>query len=677
MRMRRGVLGLVGLAAMCLLGCEGPSVEVPAGEVRFSTTDAAAMHAIYTEQARQGTPTLITSDSVLHTAHVLFDYTLRAAETGQLAAAVETLTVAMAARMTALADEEAHKQYIVAPPPYGYDRVAAYFWTAQRLLHPEAPVPARLRALVEPEVARILAHREVAVSPILGVTEDYTQYVPRGHYTRNAAFERYFRAMMWYGRAGFAVSGEQAPGGPLTREEARANAWAGMTLARGLATTTVPQDGRQVPALALWERAFRTIEFLIGPADDLTPPEYLQLIRQVFGETLPGAWLPETQAQTDRFIAAAVALRPPRIVGTVQTGATPPVALRLFGQRFVPDALIFQQLVAPHVPGRTLPSGLDVMAVLGSAAAEARLRARGDFARPDYGRQLTALRQAQATQADRPASTAYIHWLRAIGSLVGDPTLTGGPPPTGSPGSARPAWWTSPAWGAKQLNAGLGGWAALRHDTLLYVKQSYTTRASGAPPTARVVYVEPVPQLYGGLLRLLAAVREEMTRQGTFPEALGANYDTFTRLLRALLLVSTRESLTAEEAQAASVEAPTAADRQLLQEVGALLAQAETLPPPLRVALTGEEDAQVALIADVHTDATVGRVLEVGVGPVGLVSVPVTLDGAVVTVAGPIFTYYEFTEPMTNRLTDAAWQARLARGEAPAPVILGEWLGRE
>ena len=36
--------------------------------------------------------------------------------------------------------------------------------------------------------------------------EDFTQYKVRGHYAKNAAMQRYFRGMMWYGRRNFLLS---------------------------------------------------------------------------------------------------------------------------------------------------------------------------------------------------------------------------------------------------------------------------------------------------------------------------------------------------------------------------------------------------------------------------------------------------------------------------------------
>ena len=41
---------------------------------------------------------------------------------------------------------------------------------------------------------------------MLGYIEDYSQYKPRGHYTRSETLEKYFKAMMWYGHTGFFIN---------------------------------------------------------------------------------------------------------------------------------------------------------------------------------------------------------------------------------------------------------------------------------------------------------------------------------------------------------------------------------------------------------------------------------------------------------------------------------------
>jgi len=671
--MSRNVSWLTGLAAVLMFVIAGCSVDdeeqpdngtaVPS-TIHFEPTRYDQMYQVYDENRRSGRATFITSDSVLHSTHVLFDYTLRVAEARRLDADLRQLTGRMFERMSVLLEEELKKQYIIAPPPYGYDRVTAYFGVAQKLLAPETPLPPAVAPMVEKEVALITAHEGEATSPVTGTREDYTQYAPRGHYTRSERLSRYFQAMMWYGRAGFSISGET-----LTRDEARANALAGVLLARQLEIAdAIRLPG--TPTLDLWRRIYEPTAFLVGQSDDLTPPEYARLSREIFGETLPGGWVPQAQTDTDRFIAAAIALRPPKIIGGSQAGAAPPVSLRLFGQHFTTDSKMLQRLAAPFVPGRTMPTGLDVMAALGSPAAEKLLYDRGEFKNPAYGEAMSKLRvEFNARDDAEQWATAYDYWLHALRVLVNDRSFLG-QYPAGYPGAARPNWWSSEAWMAKQLNAGLSGWAELRHDTILYVKQSYTTRAVQAVEPSPIVYVEPVPWVYGALIRLLSATREGLTAQGVFPAESAANYDEMTRLLRALLLISTRETLTEEEKKTADVDKPTADDLQRVADIGAILRRVETLPAPLRATITGDEDAMAALVADIYTDSNTDRVLEAAVGKVMTVAVPVPDNTPAIQAYGPIFSYYEFTSSMADRLTDAAWQQRINAGKAPDLFIL-------
>ena len=60
----------------------------------------------------------------------------------------------------------------------------------------------------EAELKLINAHQTTAVSPLMSMgaqpdeleslKEDYTQYIPRGHYTSSDELKSYFKAMMWY-----------------------------------------------------------------------------------------------------------------------------------------------------------------------------------------------------------------------------------------------------------------------------------------------------------------------------------------------------------------------------------------------------------------------------------------------------------------------------------------------
>jgi hypothetical protein len=88
------------------------------------------------------------------------------------------------------------------------------------------------------------------------------------------------------------------------------------------------------------------------------------------------------------------------------------------------------------------------------------------------------------------------------------------------------------------------------------------------------------------------------------------------------------------------------------------------LPPGLREkVLSRKTDSQMAVIADVHTDTNAGKVLEEGVGTPFLLTVQMPLrgkSGRLTEFHGAVFSYYEFKQPMSERLTDEAWQEMLA-----------------
>ena len=73
-------------------------------------------------------------------------------------------------------------------------------------------MPDEARKFVDAELALIRATSDAELSPIftydaqpddMKYREDYSQYIPRGHYTLSPELEMYFRAMIWYGRMNY------------------------------------------------------------------------------------------------------------------------------------------------------------------------------------------------------------------------------------------------------------------------------------------------------------------------------------------------------------------------------------------------------------------------------------------------------------------------------------------
>jgi len=63
-------------------------------------------------------------------------------------------------------------------------------------------------------------------------------------------------------------------------------------------------------------------------------------------------------------------------------------------------------------------------------------------------------------------------------------------------------------------------------------------------------------------------------------------------------------------------------------------------------------------------------VLEEGTGKISEIYVVVPVDGKLKIAKGGVFSYYEFTHPMSDRLTDKKWREILNSEQAPK---LPEW----
>ena len=74
--------------------------------------------------------------------------------------------------------------------------------------------------------------------------------------------------------------------------------------------------------------------------------------------------------------------------------------------------------------------------------------------------------------------------------------------------------------------------------------------------------------------------------------------------------------------------------------------------------ITSATDESMAVVADVRTDLnSPAEVLEEGVGDAFTIYVLVPSGAGLVLTQGAVFSYYEFKQPLSDRLTDEAWQA--------------------
>lgn len=640
------------------------------GFVVQPSTSYKNMSDAYKAFRKDNIPVFLTIDSILHTTHIFFDYLLRSIEIRHLRGNLTLLT-------NALLNEsiQAHERTTDQGLKLIIHKNVAFFAVAARLLNPNQPIPAYVEKEVDDELRLIQQHQKFEKSPIFDYLEDYSQYLPRGHYTRNDKFKSYFTAMMWYGRIGFYVEQNQAL--LITDEMARQQTRQALLIVSALNNLEI----RDQSAIALWESIYEPTSFFAGKSDDFDFYDYRMTAAKIYGK-IPGAAALNNDTHLRTFFSEIKKINKSQIISTLAIDTKNKGAdgsaenFRLFGQRFIPDSYMFQNLVYPQVklhrgksdafttvqspvgPIRGFPRGLDVMAVLGSKYALEILEKEGDTNYEAYETQLNKLTDQFNLTEKEWFTNFYWNWLYCIKSVLAP-----------SPG-VLPEFMKTQAWIGKQLNTALASWAELRHDTILYAKQSYTAlgMAMHRAPEITKGYVEPYPALYSRIHRLIVQMRKILAQGKLLDKDSQTNLMEFEKLLVLLETISNKE-LKQQPLNPQEYEA--------IWNIGRTLEMLTTLPPEIMAEISSEADGSMALIADVHTDPNSSQVLEEAVGNPFILHVKMVIDGEEKYLQGPVFSYYEFKQPMPERLTDEKWQEMLRRrGEPECPAWTEDFIAK-
>jgi len=588
--------------------------------------------------------------------------------------------------------------------------------------------PDFVKDLVQKEIELIEKHEGWEFSPIFIYKEDYSQYVPRGHYTKSEKLKNYFKAMMWYGRmtalikgSPILTKGKSECTGPMNGIISEYDAKIQTLQASLIANKFFQSKDIQ----GRWSRMYAITSFFVGFSDDLDPYEYSAVLKSLFKGEIKSQNLEEKYSEIrDTLLKLPYN---PKIYGGLRACELfmlcPPLSdksreelktqakklleetkgFRLMGQRFTIDSWIFSEIVSPYsgeytgpkpplptnekpftftwndpyppekenrpftwvktdvkacLPPvereiRGIPRGLDVMALFGSKRVKEILKELGDTEYSDYEKKFSELKkEIDFFPLDAWFQNLYWNWLYVLKSLLGEF------------GEGYQTFMQTKSWQDKELTTALSSWAELRHDTILYVKQSYTMAemAIGAEKPA-VGYVEPVPEFYARLLTLTKMtneglkklIPEEELEKLKIEDALNRFSEILTRLLEISKKELENKPLTEQE-------------YHFIDDFGAI---SEGL---IKEIAEGEADSEIfktTLIADVHTEGNTKKVLEEGVGYIKTLIVAYKLpQGHILVGVGPVFSYYEFKQPMENRLTDEAWREILKTNPPPEP----EWV---
>jgi len=589
--------------------------------------------------------------------------------------------------------------------------------------------PDLVKDLVQKEIDLIEKHEGWEFSPIFIYKEDYSQYIPRGHYTKSEKLKNYFKAMMWYGRMTALIKGspslskgESMCTGPMngiiSEYDAKIQTLQASLIAKKFLESKKIQEK--------WQRIYAITSYFVGFSDDLGPCEYSAVLKNLFKKELTSQELEEKYPEI-RDVLLNLPYNPKIYSGL---GACelfmpcPPLSdkeiqelkvqakkllketkgFRLMGQRFTVDSWLFSEIVSPYsgeytgeklpLPTeekpftfcwddsypeyrknrpftwvktdvkacpppatrevRGFPRGLDIMALFSSKRAKEILKELGDTNYSDYEKKFSELKaKIDSLPQEEWFKNLYWNWLYVLKSLLKEF------------GKGYQTFMQTKAWQDKELNTALASWAELRHDTILYVKQSYTMAELGGRPEPKIVgYVEPVPEFYTRLLNLTKMTNNGL--KGLVPQEeleklkIGPALERFSEILEKLLEISKKElenkSLTEEE-------------YNFIKNFGGISEGA------IKFVAEGETDPDIfktTLIADVHTEGNTKKVLEEGVGYIKTLVVAYKLpEGHILVGVGPVFSYYEFKQPMEKRLTDEAWREMFKIGNYPPEP---EWI---
>ena len=271
-------------------------------------------------------PVFVTTDAAYHSWHLVFDKILRESEQQVFLPILEKMLTELVERSRTQAET-----YAGTPLEEPASRAAQLYEVAATVLGLDVGA---IGPLAAEELALVMEASRYTASPVTSFAPcepgasaancvDYSLYKPRGHYTRNADLERYFRAMSVLGNSAFFMDAD--------------------SLRIGLMATRVLLSDPEL--IGMWRGIYEPTAFLVGAADDYAPFEAATAAANVTPDGLTAPLDFGEAAVVDDVARSLMQMR------QIQINPTAP-SLRIMGVRFVLDSWILDQLADPGVPGR-------------------------------------------------------------------------------------------------------------------------------------------------------------------------------------------------------------------------------------------------------------------------------------------------------------------------------------
>ncbi|MCX6797861.1 MAG: DUF3160 domain-containing protein [Candidatus Falkowbacteria bacterium] len=633
---------------------------------------------------------LISPDIVLHAYHKYFELTLEQLEQNELNQALgEFLSGLHGNLISAVANSqgEVKKRYqnleaqiVLAQVLYENKNVAkpSYFSNpeeeqkyneqdknidslenAERILAKYSKdLPTELVAGIKADLSGIYEAKEIGASPLFKqydeqIKTDYTQFTPRSHYTKNSVLRSYFRTMMYLGRSSYLLKSDL-----------------GIADTNLLVKQMNVKKGNAPAPLESWERITAVTSFYAGQSDDLSYKEWREFETSILGPDVSSDEVLISSENIKKLAQNVDKLRMPKILSDVIIDENiasltkadllrQSLAFRIFGQKFSFDAWILNDLTAgqekTEVRLPSTPSALFIPAAFNDGQA---LNYVKQFLASDSGfsaNEVNGFLTKSEQKKNDILKVKESEWLGSLGSawlyVLGSLTHNYGP--------HYPLYMQASSFLDKQIQTFLGSYAELKHDTLLYAKQSYAELGAGGderpiPPVVKS-FVEPNLEFWTKFNSLLSRTDELYKDNNLFKD--NTAYDRLRQFKNMSLLFA---KIAEKELRSESI---TDDEYETLRTTKfSFMAQPFTPVDP------DEDSGKTALIADIHTDMLRSQILyEATAKPYFMIAL-VGNEQSPRVVAGLVYDHYELTDKIGKRLTDEDWKNRVYKDNSLLPV---------
>lgn len=621
---------------------------------RLASDDIQDMYDFYWQN---DLPLFISTDTVLHVWHLLFDKSLEYYEKSIYYPLLETYSAELVEILESVSEDTiSYKQALI------YANVAA------KILNPEFIIT----DIVTSEVNFILevinagkgfweSYSLLSSANLQRFVCDYSQFKPRGHYTNNLLLQRYFKAYKWYSKIPFFFEYFDLEEDFLGCDVET------MVKSSLYLIWSSNQVGTGTNLMNFFDYF---VEILVGKTHKVSHND-INYITQSITQKMDWKIDDISDAKLgliiesilkNNSISSPISLND--IHGYLQIFQAPKTYF-MFGESLSLDSYALEKLVWPFSGERYLPKGLDLPAACFNS--QRALYYLGDELAENkyYKSAMESVQEKienEAIDNKQSLNWQWIESLRPLSKVTQE---------TKSNFYTYPEFMKNDAWLDEKLTTVMGSWTQLKHDMVLYSKIP-TCWTSCSTPFA---YVEPYPDCYSQLantVKLYTSILEFLTE--TFStEITSYFYNDLNRYIPTLNEYSeSLEMLSSISLHQLKGIPLNTTEKQFLIETysidrcvsgGPIMYGwlGKTLDRIVSVSnYDTEPNTRASLVADIHTDSNTGNILHSATGLLEniIVKVPGWLNEEIYTI-GPVFSYYEFILPNYLRFNDDDWRSIL------------------